>query len=174
MPLQLLGLPTTSIDIDKGSLGLQYSSFVARSCFEATTAPRKMSTLFLLKLLFLGCLVSAFNFTNGPGQRIKHGGHTLKYEPIIELSEVLIASELGENSTALNPYANAGFNQTSSNNLTATSQSKNIFKRQDNRPEGALKCSATEECVDGSCCGAVSLPTRVSFLRQWDFEISVV
>ncbi|OBT40677.1 hypothetical protein VE00_08681 [Pseudogymnoascus sp. WSF 3629] len=113
-----------------------------------------MVSLLLLRLLSLACVASALNFTNGPNSKLKHGGHTSKYEPIIELSEALIASDLGENSTALAPYARITSNQTSSNNMTATSQIKNMFKRQDNRPEGALKCSATEPCVDRSCCGA--------------------
>ncbi|CZT41789.1 uncharacterized protein RSE6_01575 [Rhynchosporium secalis] len=101
----------------------------------------------LLKLLCVVSTVTASNFTNGPGGRLSNGGHTPGYEPIIELSEVLIASEIGENSTALHPH-------TSPNNLTARSDPSSLFKRQDNRPDGALKCSSTEKCIDGSCCGA--------------------
>ncbi|KAL2076239.1 hypothetical protein VTL71DRAFT_1182 [Oculimacula yallundae] len=106
-----------------------------------------MVQLALLKVLCLVSIVAAFNFTNGPGGRLSNGGHTAGYEPIIELSEVLIASELGENSTALLPH-------TSPNNLTARSDPSSVFRRQDNRPAGALKCSSTQKCVDGSCCGA--------------------
>jgi hypothetical protein len=108
-----------------------------------------MVSLVLLRLLSLGIVVSAF--TNGPGSKLKNGGHTANYEPIIELSEALIANDLGENSTALEPPA-----RIPSKNETGTSPIKDIFKRQDNRPAGALKCAAGQPCIDGSCCSIVS------------------
>jgi hypothetical protein len=123
---------------------------ILRRSFYIHAVAFKMLQLALLKVLSLVSIVAASNFTNGPGGRLSNGGHTSSYEPILELSEVLIASELGENSTALLPH-------TSPNNLTTRSDPSNVFKRQDNRPDGALKCSSTEKCIDGSCCGAVCL-----------------
>ena len=66
-----------------------------------------MVSLVLLRLLSLGFVASAF--TNGPGSRLENGGHAAGYEPIIELSESLIASDLGENSTALQPAPRTTF-----------------------------------------------------------------
>lgn len=97
----------------------------------------------LYRLACFGVVTSAYEFRNGPGSRLQNGGHGTDYQPILDLSETLIAHELGENSTALKPFARI----VSPTNGTSTSEPKDIFKRQDNRPVGALKCSATEPCI---------------------------
>lgn len=116
-----------------------------------------MRPFVLLRLLCLVSTASSFNFTNepGPNSRTKNGGHSPDYQPILEVSEVLLATTMGKTSTALDPFGGITSNATSPSNVTSVQLSR-VFRRQDDRPPGALKCSATEKCVDGSCCGAVS------------------
>lgn len=111
-----------------------------------------MKSLALLGLLSTSCAYA--EFVNGPGSRLINGGHTANYQPIEKISEVLIAAQIGENSTALEVLSP---NITIEDIGTSRVDERDILKRQDNRPAGALKCGPGAPCIDDSCCGAVSL-----------------
>lgn len=120
-----------------------------------------------LGFLLLGCLTDAFS--NGPGSRLQNGGHSAHYEAILPLSEELIATEIGENSTALAPYSR---NTTVDDIGTSPVDARSVFKRQDGRPAGALKCGPGSPCIDESCCGSVSIVFQASrqHIQEYLFE----
>ncbi len=111
---------------------------------------------YLLKLSVLAASASAFTFKNGPGSSMAKGGHIEQYIPVIELSEDRINAEVGVNSSALTPY----MRETISNASSSVASGREIFKkRQTVTPgAGAVTCTSTSPCVDGSCCGSVRIP----------------
>ncbi|KAL3418149.1 class III chitinase [Phlyctema vagabunda] len=107
-----------------------------------------MKSSVLLTLFCLGPALAAFK--NGPGSSLTSGKHTDDYVPILELSEDRIAAEVGDNGTALTPYVR--------DSTQGVSPNREIFKkRQTATPVGAVTCSASSPCVDGTCCGSNNL-----------------